>query len=114
MSVALLRQRTLGKSTLLFCSFFLSLCLFLFPSHPCLSAIHNSGPLALTFFHKLPQQIFFKKNYLLKKNVYPLYFAISHILHVSSPTLAPLSPQTHVLCNAAKEQPVLELEYQLH
>lgn len=29
------------------------------------------------------------------------------------PPLPPPSPQTQVLCNAADEEPVLELEYQL-
>lgn len=116
MSVALLRQRNYGDSIMLSCSLFPILChpSALFPDFPeCNTQLGSFG----THFSPEITQIFFFFffSYLLSKNVYLLYFAMSNVLQVSSPsTLLPPSPQTQVLCNAVNDQPTLELEYQHH
>lgn len=84
-------------------------------SHPCLSAVHSSGPMAPLFSRNHPNRFLFFFFLIYWGNIYSLFILlwVMFCLSLLLPPLPPASPQTQVLCNAADEDPVLELEYQL-
>lgn len=68
------------------------------------------------FFPEITPTDFFFFFYLIYwGNIYSLFILlwVMFCLSLLLPPLPPASPQTQVLCNAADEDPVLELEYQL-